>query len=205
VEDLQTGSWVFLGAGLSSRSLGSDRDFALYQIQLSPRLKPSGRGYLFATFFSSIRQDAKRFYELFSLAELEAYFRWGQAHSMALRLHLDALHRPEDAAQLLLGLDQGLRGYAPRRFDGTRRLLFNLEGRPTLYRHSWYALAGAVFLDGGTAWTPGRTSPDVRLAPGLGVRVGLPRVYNTPVLRADLAWAAEDGAWQFSVGLGQYF
>ena len=40
---------------------------------------------------------------------------------------------------------------------------------------------------------------------GAGGRIGLPRVYNTPVMRVDLAYGAGDGAWQLSFGIGQYF
>jgi len=204
-EDLQMGSWVSLRFGLSRESLGSDRNFGLYQVQLSPRFKPCADGYSFATLFLSTRQGGHGFYHLFTLAEFTTYARVRQSHSLALRLRWDALHRPEDEAQLLLGVDRGLRGFSPRRFDGTRRFLFNLEARPTFYQHPFYVLAGALFVDGGTAWTPSCASPHLNLSLGLGGRIGLPRVYDTPILRADLTYGWQDAAWQLSFGIGQYF
>ena len=127
------------------------------------------------------------------------------AHSLALRTSWEALHRSEDANQLLLGLAHGLRGYAPRRYDGTRRVLFNLEARPTLLRRPWYTLASAAFVDCGTAWTPDSKRVNWVCSPGLGIRLGCPKVYNTPILRGDIAYGLAAGKYAFSVGMGQYF
>lgn len=204
-EDLQTGSWLSLRAGLSRTALGSDRNFDFYQVQLSPRFKFYRRGYAFLTAFLSFRHDPTGYNNLYALLEGTAYAQIRGVHTLALRIRWEALARTEDASQLLLGLDQGLRGYPPRRFDGTRRFLFNAEARPTLYRCPTFVLAGACFLDGGTAWTPGRTSPALSLAAGIGARLGLSRIYNNLLLRSDLAWAFRDRAWQLSVGIGQYF
>ncbi len=204
-EDLQTGSWLSLRLGLSHRGLGSDQNFRTLQAQLSPRFKPYDDGYAFLTLFLSARHRHSGYFNLFALAELLVYAHLKEIHTLALRLRWDALSRPEDASQLLLGVDRGLRGYAPRRFDGARRFLLNLEARPTLYRHPAFVLGGAFFVDGGTAWTPGRTPSSLNLASGIGARLGLTRVYNNPILRADLSYALQDRAWQISVGMGQYF
>ena len=83
--------------------------------------------------------------------------------------------------------------------------MLNVEARPTLYRYPGFALAGVLFLDAGTAWTPGLTRSSPSAAVGAGARVGLSRVYNNPVMRADLAYGFSDRAWQVSVGVGQYF
>lgn len=204
LEDLQTGSWASVLGGLSARALGSDRTFAFLQAHLSPR-RAIGRGYALTSLYASGRWSEAGLHHLFLQAEGLAYLRIGVAHSLALRLRADALHQPEDEAQLLLGLDQGLRGYAPRQFDGTRRLLAAIEARPTLYRASRWVLAGALFSEAGAAWTPGQTKAKGHGACGAGVRVGLPQVYHTPVLRGDLAWPWGRRDLQVSVGIGQYF
>lgn len=205
LEDIQTGSWLSVRLGISRRDLGSDSDFGFFAAQLSPRFRFTPGGYSFATLYLSGRNTGTDLYNLFTRAELLAYLRMGTAHSLALRLRGDTLHHPEDTSQLLLGLDYGLRGYAPRRFDGTRRLLGNLEFRPTFLHHPFYTLAGALFAEAGTAWTPHRTDPTFNLSLGLGGRLGLPQVYDTPVLRADLAYGWQDRSLQFSFGIGQYF
>lgn len=203
VEDLQTGGWISLRAGLSHRALGSDRTFSALALQVSPRLKPWRRAYVFATLLASARHQQGQYRELAALAELLAYLRLPPSHSLALRLRFEAIGRPEDPSQFLLGADSGLRGYAPRRFAGDRRLLLNLEARPTLWQRPSWVLAGAFFVDGGKAWkgNAGRAVP--QLAAGAGLRLGLPRLYNSPILRADLARG--DRSWLLWVGLGQYF
>lgn len=204
-EDLQVGSWISTRAGVSRRNLGSDRNFTFFQTQLAPRFKPYGNGYAFVSLFFSGRREDGDFTNLYAQAELVTYAQIRRIHTMALRVRWDGISRPEDATQLLLGAEQGLRGYAPRRFDGTRRFLVNLEARPTWRRHDAFVLGGAFFIDGGAAWTPGRTSPSFSMAAGVGGRLGFTRVYNNPILRADLSYGFQDRAWQLWVGLGQYF
>ena len=205
LEDLQTGSWLLLRLGLAHRSLGSDRTFSFYRAQLAPRFEPTKRSYAELTLFTSTYLGEGKFYNTFAQASATAYFRLGAVHSLALHASWEALHRSEDADQLLLGLVRGLRGYAPRRYDGTRRVLFNLEARPTWVRRPWYTLASAAFVDCGAAWTPDRERANLVCSPGLGIRLGWPKVYNTPVFRGDIAYGLEEGTYVLSVGLGQYF
>ena len=205
LEDLQTGSWLSLRWGFAHRSLGSDRTFSFYQARLAPRFEPTKRSYAELTLFTSTYRGEGKFYNLLTSASATAYFRLGTAHLLALRASWEALHRSEDADQLLLGLARGLRGYAPRRYDGTRRVLFNAEARPTLVRQPWYTLASAAFVDCGAAWTPNRERASLVCSPGLGLRLGWPKVYNTPVLRGDIAYGLAEGTYALSVGMGQYF
>ena len=204
-EDLQIGSWLTLGIGFSNRHLGSDQNYRSYQIQLSPRLKLLNGSYTFITLFLNTRHRGNQFTNRFTMLELRGYLRFKKIHSLAFRLRGDALGRQEDSTQLLLGVNHGLRGYPPRRFDGSHRLLFNLEARPILYRHPLFVLAGALFVDGGKIWTPGISRAALKLGVGAGPRIGLPRIYNTPILRADLAYGVGDRLWQVFFGLGHYF
>ena len=203
-EDLQTGGWLSASVTKSTRALGSDRSFTSYQVQLVPRHVCGNRTFVFASLYASTRRESGRFTNRFTAIQIRAYGRVADSHTIAVRMRVDALAKTEDNSQLLLGVLQGLRGYAARRFDGSRRLLFNVEARPTIYRHPHIVVAGALFMDGGWAWTPGEPA-GVRMAFGAGGRIGLPRVYNTPVMRADLAYGAGAGSWQLSFGVGQYF
>ncbi len=204
-EDVQIGSWLTTRLGLAHTSLGSDRNFVFYSAQVSPRLKLHSNNYLFMTAFVSGRQIDSHVENLYTLLQFQVLSRVRIIHSLSMLFRWDAIHNFEDSTQLLLGLNSGLRGYAPRRFDGTRRFLFNFEVRPTFYQHPFYILAGALFIDGGSAWTPPDTSPNLKLSTGLGGRLGLPRIYNTPVMRLDLAYALEDKVLQISFGIGHFF
>jgi len=59
-----------------------------------------------------------------------------------------------------------------------------------------------MFADVGGAWDH---EPSLHAALGSGLRLGLPRLYNTPVMRLDLARGFNGGVWQISFGLGQHF
>ena len=205
VEDLQIGPWIIGQTGLSHKRLGSDSNFLFHVFQLAPHFKPTTRSYAFTTLSVSARQNRQGLFHLLTAAQLSSYWQWGRFHSVAARLRWEAIHRPEDSSQFLLGLNSGLRGYAPRRFDGSRRLVAALEGRPVLYRHPAFVLGGAIFVENGAAWTPGQTRPHLHWDWGLGARLGLPKVYNTPVFRADLAHGINPRNWQLSLGIGQYF
>ena len=205
IEDLQIGSSASIRVGLSHKTLGSDRNFLSTSIQLRPRFKFYDNGYAFLSLFyrTSITQDNT--FDRFFQADLLAIAQINTIHTFAFHARFDAHGNPEDNDQLLLGLNRGLRGYLPRRFDGTRRAIFNLEARPTFYRHPFAILAGAFFLDAGTAWTPNRTSPDFNFGAGLGTRISFTQVYNNPILRTDLAYGFKDRAWQISFSIGHYF
>ena len=203
-EDLQTGSWGGAGLSLSHRVLGSDRTFPTLAIQVAPRLNPRPGLYLFSSFFASSRIVGGSWSNFVSTSRFQAFVQVFRVHTLAFRGSFAAVARPDDPAQYLLGLNRGLRGYPPRSFDGRQRLLFNLEARPTIKRAPFYVLAGAVFFDAGEAWYPGEKT-GLKPAVGIGVRIGWPRIYDAPIMRADLARGlARGGVWQLSFGTGQY-
>ena len=103
------------------------------------------------------------------------------------------------------GLDTGLRAYSHRALSGKRRSTFSIEMRPTFTRTPWYVLAGAVFLDMGSAWNPPSNPFNLYYSAGIGLRAGLPKLYGTPVWRLDLAHAIRQHSWRLSIGFGQYF
>ena len=204
-EDLQTGSWATARVGVSAEGIGSDRDYRFVTIDLNPRFKPTEQSYLLMQFTTRSRFSDGRVWNVFGSAEATVLAKILDVHAFAARIRWDGLGRTEDFSQFLLGSARGLRGYALRRFDGSRRLFFNLEGRPTLVRRRSFTLAGVVFVDGGSAWTPGRGDRSLAMAAGFGGRVGMNRVYNSPVLRADLGYGFKDKSWVLYMGLGQYF
>jgi hypothetical protein len=204
-EDWQVGSWARAGVGASPRWLGSDREYLFGSLTLAPQHRLAPGWYLFASIDGSGRWRSGRVENLWLRAATRLYGRRslaGRPVVLALRFDVDRLHRPEDGGQLLLGGDAGLRGQPVRRFDGSRRLLASAEVRPLLVRRRDWALGGALFADAGGAWSQ---QPEMAGGLGVGLRLGLPRVYDTPLLRADVARGVRGGGWQLSVGLGQPF
>ena len=205
-EDFQVGSSATVRAGLSSQTLGSDRDYPFAAITVSPRFHFDRSWYLFTSFSARSRWNDSGYESLLTSSSARLYSRlpaWPCSPTLAVRLDYETLSRPEDAgSQYLLGGDSGLRGYLPRHFDGDRRLTASVELRPVFLRHTDWALGGTLFADGGGAWDG---SPSLHASFGAGLRLGLPRIYDTPVLRADVAHGLSGGVWQLSFGLGQYF
>ncbi len=204
-EDLQIGSSASIRIGISHKTLGSDRNFLSTSLQLSPRFKWYDNGYAFLSLFFRTAITHKNAFDRFFQADFLTLVQIQNIHTLALHARFDAHGNPEDNDQLLLGVDRGLRGYLARRFDGSRRAMVNLEARPTVYRHPFAIFAGAVFVDAGTAWTPGRISPAFNLGAGFGSRISFAQIYNNPILRVDLAYGFKDKAWQISFGMGHYF
>jgi len=207
IEDLQTGGWMTLQAGYSAETLGSDRSYPVAAIALAPRGQPTPNSFLFGLISVSSRWREGKPWHMVTSVSGSSYLRYRQSHVWAMRIAYHALHRIEDrGAQLLLGVDTGLRGYDPRRFDGTRRILAGVEARPILWRHEMAVVGAALFADAGKAWTSGSVSQPWVESIGAGFRIGLPTVYDTPILRVDLAHGLQARqAWQVAFGLGHPF
>lgn len=203
IEDIQTGSSLSFRLGYT---LGRSPDAPSYYnwgLYLAPRWRIQNKVYLFSTVYIDTRRTNSRLEHGIFLFQIRAYRRVGANHSLALRLRVDALHRPEGIQQLFLGLATGLRGFPSNRWVGDRRLTVNGELRPTFLHTSWATLGGTFFGDLGAAWTaPGK--PSLYSAMGLGIRLNLTRIYNTPIWRIDVARNSLR-SWHFSLGMGQYF
>ena len=100
---------------------------------------------------------------------------------------------PDDDHQLLLGGDNGLRGYPQSYQAGDRKLLVTVEQR---YYTEWYPfrlfrVGGAIFLDAGRAWGGNATGvPDKGLLrdAGVGLRIGNARSGLGNVIHVDIAF-----------------
>jgi outer membrane protein assembly factor BamA len=204
-EDLQTGSWAAVRAGVSLEAVGSDRDYRFVTLDVNPRFKLGMNTYVLTRFIYRSRFSQGRIWNIFASGDATILHKVHDIHALAARVRLDGLGRTEDTTQYLLGSGRGLRGYSLRRFDGSRRLFFNLEARLTLLRKRDFTVSGVVFVDGGSAWSPSRSRRSLAIAAGVGGRIGMNRVYNSPVLRADLGYGFKDRSWVLYMGLGQYF
>ena len=103
---------------------------------------------------------------------------------------------PADA--LLLGGDNGLRGYPLRYQSGTRRALVTLEERfyTDLYVWRLFRVGGAAFLDAGRAWggdNLNAPAPGWLGNAGFGLRIVSARAAFSNVLHVDLAFPLNAG------------
>jgi hypothetical protein len=102
-------------------------------------------------------------------------------------VHLDPDH------ELVLGGENGLRGY-PRRYQaGDRTALFVLEARyyTSLYPFRLFRVGGAVFCDAGRAWGGDfakASDPGILRDIGVGIRLGVTRSGLGNVIHIDMAF-----------------
>jgi hemolysin activation/secretion protein len=94
--------------------------------------------------------------------------------------------------QLTLGADTGLRGYDPKTFDGTSRVVTNLEWRRRITGELLHvaALGLTAFADGGKTWGA-RVGPPTdgwRGDVGAGLLVEITRASIVRILRLEIAY-----------------
>lgn len=182
--------------GRAATALGSSRNAWLYALSVSRGFEPApGHRLMAAASLSGRHSDGLPTQQR---AALQAQYylpqsaRWLFYASGAL----NAVKNPDPAEALMLGGDNGLRGYPLRYQGGTRRALFTLEERFYTDIYLWRLLrvGGATFFDLGRAWggdnTNVQSSGWLRNA-GIGLRFVSTRAAFSNVLHVDLAFALD--------------
>ncbi len=140
--------------GYAAPALGSSRKALLYSATISRGFQPRGRDTLIASArltgeFSNgqLRRQQVGAAGQYYLPQASQWLFYAAASG-------DALTRPAVDQNLLLGGDNGLRGYPLRYQSGTRRMLFTLEERfyTDLYLWQLFRIGGAAYIDAGRAW-----------------------------------------------------
>ena len=193
-EDISLGLNISASIGFADLSYGSDRDAELLRFDITKGWEPGGSGrlLLMETGGSTRREDvgyrnsqvyfATRYYR----RNLERHLFLATLSVLKTR-HLD----PEN--QVLLGGDNGMRGYPIRYQAGESRTMLNVEQRFFTDYYPWrlFRIGWAVFADAGRiggrdprATAPLGTLYDV----GAGLRLASPRASGRNVVHIDLAF-----------------
>ncbi len=113
------------------------------------------------------------------------------------RVALDLGHNLDGDRQLTLGADAGLRGWNPDTFDGTSRVVTNLEWRHVLTGEVLHLgiIGGVVFADAGKTWNPrvGPSTDGVRKDAGVGLLIESTRASLVRVIRIEVAFPDNGG------------
>jgi hypothetical protein len=152
-EDFYLGSSLSVRAGYADGGMGSSQSALIFQSSASRGFQRDTSTLLLAGDFSG-RLTNGELYNGVADASVRYYLEQSRhwlffttvAATQGWRLDLDN--------QILLGGDNGLRGYPLRYQDGTGRVLFTVEQR---YFTDWYLfrlfrVGGAVFFDTGDVW-----------------------------------------------------
>ncbi len=205
-EDLFFGTEVSGEIGYSSTVFGADRDAIMLAAKARSGFEFPHSQYLFLTsvFSSRIEQGDPR--NLIATGTAAYYLRWRPDWLLYSSLAATTTDALDPDMQLLIGGDNGLRGYPLRYESGSSRFLWTVEQR---FYTDWYPfrlarVGGAVFSDIGRTWghgVIGNSDPGLLKDVGFGLRLGNTRSGLGNVLHVDIAIPLEhlDGVRDFQL------
>ena len=179
--------------GYSSPTFGADRSALVFDGRASRGFSWGGnQSLLFETALNGRHEDGQ-FRDLLLEAEARYYRRHSERRLSFAALSVAVGHELSADRQVLLGGDNGLRGYPLRYQGGEGRWLFTVEQR---FFSNWYPfrlfnVGGAVFADIGSTFGAdpyGSKTRDTLADVGFGLRLGNSRSGLGNVLHIDLAF-----------------
>jgi Omp85 superfamily domain len=179
--------------GRASTALGSTQNAWLYAGSISRGFEPLTGDTLVASAALSGQYAQGRVQRQQVGARAEYYLPQNKHWLFYASAAGDRLTHPGPADELLLGGDNGMRGYPLRYQSGDRRALFTFEERAytDLYLFQLFRIGGAAFIDTGRAWggdNVNTTKPGWLSSAGFGLRIFSVRSAFGNVLHIDLAF-----------------
>ncbi len=192
-EDFNLGRQLSLRLGYSSPAFGGDRDRVIFSGTASAGWRPAPAELLLGSLFATSRYAEGRSENVVASGSLRFYARDLGTSVTYVNLEGVVAHRLDRDSQVLLGGDNGLRGYPLRFEQGDRKMLLNLEQRFYSGRELFHLvyLGGAVFFDAGRAWfldSPQISTEKLLKDAGIGLRIGSSRSARGSVVHLDLAF-----------------
>jgi hypothetical protein len=179
--------------GQATTGFGSSRNALLYYGTVSRGFEPVREHTLITSALVSGQQTAGQVRRQRLGAQAQYYLPQSQSWLFFASAAGDMLTRADPADELLLGGDNGLRGYPLRYQSGTRRVQFTVEERfyTDLYVWQLFRIGGAAFFDSGRAWGGSNANlgdPGWLRNVGFGLRIVSARAAFSNVLHIDLAF-----------------
>ena len=192
-EDIALGINLFASIGLAQKSFGSDRDATLLRATVTRGWEPGDRALLQLGASTSTRHEHDGFKNSVTQMDARYYRRNSDNRLLSVSLSALATHELDPETQVLLGGDNGLRGYPIRYQAGENRMLFTVEQRFYTDFYPWrlFRFGYAAFFDAGrvTGRDPRASAPLGTLYDvGFGLRLTSPRASRGQILHIDLAF-----------------
>lgn len=189
VEDLNLGTELRGRLGFSSSAWGGSKNQAIFAFDVQSGWAPRSDQTVLLSGRAAGRWGEDGSENLTLGGELRYFLKTFGQHRLQVALRVDAAWNLDPELQLLLGGDNGLRGYPRRYQDGDRRALLTLEQR---FYTDWELFnlinaGAAVFLDAGSAWYHDG-SPEVLKDVGLGLRLSSSRSSKGMMVHLDVAY-----------------
>ena len=192
-EDQYFGTEVTGSVGLSNGAFGADRNALMLAATVVKGFQLPVEQQIFVTGNFSTRVEEGRTRNLIADAGAKYYWRWHEDCLLYAAVSATVTDSLDPELQLLLGGDNGLRGYPLRYESGTSRALVTVEQR---FFTDWYPfrlarVGAAVFADVGRTWGSGvigNSDPGLLRDVGVGLRLGNTRTGLGNVLHVDFAF-----------------
>jgi outer membrane protein assembly factor BamA len=192
-EDLYFGTEITGEVGFSNSAFGADRNAIMLAAKALRGIEITELQQLFLTSNFSSRIEDGRARNLKADAGAKYYWRWRTDWLLYAAFSGTVTDSLDPDMQLLLGGDNGLRGYPLRYESGTSRALLTVEQR---FYTDWYPfrlvrVGGAIFADVGRTWGSGvigNSDPGLLRDVGFGLRLGNTRSGLGNVLHIDFAF-----------------
>ena len=213
-EDFYFGTEVKGEVGLSKAAFGADRNAIMLAMKALRGIELTELQQLFLTGDFASRIEDGRARNLIADIGAKYYWRWRTNWLLYAGLSGAVTDSLDPEMQLLLGGDNGLRGYPLRYESGTSRALLTVEQR---FYTDWFPfrlvrVGGAIFADVGRTWGSGvigNSDPGTLRDVGFGLRIGNSRSGLGNVLHVDFAFPLSNIAgiqrFQFLVQTMQSF
>lgn len=192
-EDFYLGTHVNGRLGWADQSFGSDRSAMIFSASAGYGLRSGERSTILFDSTASGRVEDGDLRNSILNGQVRYYLQQSDRRLFFATIDAATAHNLDLDTQILLGGDNGLRGYPLRYQTGQSRALLTVEQR---YFTDWYPfrlfrVGGAAFFDMGRTWgNPPLGAPS--LGPlkdiGVGLRIGNSRSGLGNVIHVDLAF-----------------
>jgi outer membrane protein assembly factor BamA len=197
-EDVLVGRYATARLGYAPTAFGSDRNALIASASLRNGADLDSRQSVFGSVSASGRLEGDEIANGILSAEARYYLSTSRRSKFYAAISGALTERLDTELQLLLGGDNGLRGYPLRYQAGTARALFTVEER---FYTNWYPfrlfhVGAAAFFDMGRTWgtdVTGEQSLGLLRDIGIGLRLGSSRSSFGNVLHVDLAFPLDGG------------
>lgn len=174
----------------ASKALGSSRNVAFYSASVSKGFEPLPDHSLIARAALSGELSGSGGHYLSAAAQY--YLPQSERRLFYAAAAGDWITQAGPIDSLVLGGDNGLRGYPLRYQSGARRMLFTVEQRfyTDVYLWRLFRIGGAAFFDVGRAWggtSANAVNPGWLSDVGFGLRIVSVRSASSNVVHIDLA------------------
>jgi len=213
-EDRFLGTAFNLRVGIAGASLGSDRNAVLLSGGARTSISRSKADSILLSSYLTTRLENGGARNFMLSMDAKYYHRQSEKRLLFIRLNGIYGHELDLDNQVLLGGDNGLRGYPLRYQSGDKSALLTIEQRffTDWYPFRLFRVGAAMFFDVGRTWGEGplKTGNDGMLKDiGVGLRLGNSRSGLGRMIHADIAYPLDGDSSisnvQFIVELKQSF